>query len=148
MRIIEIFFFLILSICLCSVNLFGQEVEESHKVDSICLRDQVVLEAEALDKNAIPPHGFMKFREKIQNAIVLPQSVFDNGIAGRVSLAFVICPGGYIHNIEVVSSKSEDCDLEAIRVIKAMGNWQPGEKDGEQVYSRVRYSVNFRKPKD
>jgi len=118
MRIIEIFFFLILSICLFSVNLFGQEV------------------------------GFMKFREKIQNAIVLPQSVFDNGIAGRVSLAFVICPGGYIHNIEVVSSKSEDCDMEAIRVIKAMGNWQPGEKDGEQVYSRVRYSVNFRKPKD
>ena len=131
-----------------SIEFVAQEAKESHYPDSICLREQVIYHAEELDESAIPPSGFMAFRNNIQEAIVFPESAMQNGTAGRVSLTFIICPDGEIHQMEVINGKSEDCDAEAIRVLKSMGNWQPGMVNGQSVYSKVRYSVNFRKPED
>lgn len=57
----------------------------------------------------------------------------DNSITGRVRVRFVVTKDGSIDKAEVVESVHPEMDKEALRVVKKMPKWIPGEKEGEPV---------------
>lgn len=72
-----------------------------------------------------------------------PQDAIEMNEQGKVYLSFVIEPNGEISNIVVERSVSEALDNEAIRLIKSMPPWIPGEVKGKKVRVRVRLPINF-----
>ncbi len=62
-----------------------------------------------------------------------------NKIQGRVITQFVIDAEGEIVDVKVVKSINPDLDAEALRVVRNMPNWIPGNQDGEKV--RVKYTL-------
>ena len=66
------------------------------------------------------------------------------GIEGSVFVSFVVDESGAISDIAIVKAISPDCDTEAIRVIRIMPHWKPGEQGGNIVSSRVELRVKFK----
>lgn len=56
-----------------------------------------------------------------------------NGIQGRVIVKFIVEKDGSISNVEVNRSVDPDLDNEAMRVVKAMPKWIPGQINGKAV---------------
>ena len=68
----------------------------------------------------------------------------ENGIMGRVFVAFVVEKDGSITDVEVAKSVDPSLDEEAIRVVKTMsGKWRPGKIDGVPVRVAYTMPINF-----
>lgn len=63
----------------------------------------------------------------------------ENGISGRVYVAFVIEKDGSITDVKVLRSVDPALDKEALRVVKSMPKWNPGQQRNKPV--RVSYTV-------
>ena len=59
-----------------------------------------------------------------------------------VLLQFVVEKDGSVSNAEVIRGIGYGCDEEALRVIRAMPAWKPGQQSEKPV--RVRYSLPMR----
>ena len=68
-----------------------------------------------------------------------PAEAEKAGIQGRVIATFVVETDGSITDTHIVKSVDPSLDAEALRVLNAMPNWQPGKQNGEPV--RVKYTV-------
>lgn len=68
-----------------------------------------------------------------------------NGIQGRVIVQFVVGKDGSIINPRVTRRVDSFFEKEALRVIKKMPKWKPGElEDGTKVYVKITVLVWFR----
>ena len=89
--------------------------------------------------------GVMEMMKFIQKNINYPQAAKENGISGKCFLSYVILPNGTISNIMVRKGVKgcPACDLEAIRVVKAMPKWKPGTQNGKPVPVFFNLPINF-----
>ncbi len=71
-----------------------------------------------------------------------PKVAIEKNVQGTVMVEFVVEKDGSISNVVVKESLSPECDNEAVRVVKSMPRWMPGESKGEKV--RVYYNLPFR----
>ena len=92
-----------------------------------------------IDKMPAFPGGEEGVLDFIGTHIRYPKSARHQGISGRVFVNFVVEPDGSITNVKVLKGIGGGCDEEAVRVVKMMPNWIPGEKDGKKV--RVSYTI-------
>jgi periplasmic protein TonB len=65
------------------------------------------------------------------------------GIQGSVTVEFTVDVKGKISDIAVVQSLHRACDNEAIRLIKAMPAWIPGESNEEKVVAKRKLPIPF-----
>ena len=68
------------------------------------------------------------------------------GIAGRVSLSFIVGTDGKVRDVKVLRGAHEKLDAEALRVLKMSPDWTPGTKDGKPVPVSFIFPVNFEIP--
>lgn len=68
-----------------------------------------------------------------------PYEAYVNGISGRVIVTFVVDREGKVTNPKVVRSVHPLLDAEAVRVIRSMPTWKPGQVKGHPV--RVKYTL-------
>ena len=85
------------------------------------------------------PGGPQALFEFLGKTIKYPEDAEKAGVQGRVIITFVVETDGSISDARVVKSVSPSLDAEAIRVINAMPNWEPGKQNGEAI--RVKYTV-------
>ncbi len=85
------------------------------------------------------PGGFQKMNEFIEENMQYPKECAEKGIFGRVIVAFVVERSGQLSNIRVVKSVHRALDKEALRIVKLMPRWIPGEQNGVTV--RVKYII-------
>ena len=69
--------------------------------------------------------------------------VIEDGVIGRVVVSFVINENGQVTDPEVLRHVDKDLDKEAIRIIKSMSRWIPGEHKGKKVKVRFTLPVQF-----
>lgn len=62
-----------------------------------------------------------------------PRIARDKGIEGTVFVRFVVNPDGSVSNISILKGLGYGCDDEAIRLVRNMPKWIPGEQDGKRV---------------
>ena len=90
------------------------------------------------------PGGESALNQYLNKNIKYPPIALENGVSGRVICQFVVNRDGSIVDIEVVRSVDKSLDNEAIRVIKSMPKWTPGEQRGKPVRVKYTLPVNFR----
>ncbi len=79
------------------------------------------------------------FRAWVQGRLRYPDIASENGISGRVTLAFVIEKDGSLTNIAVLQSPDRSLSEEAMRVLKTSPKWTPGKQ--RNMPARVRYNL-------
>jgi TonB family protein len=87
------------------------------------------------------PGGEIYMHEFIARNIRYPQQAREDGYSGTVYIKFVVEVDGSLSNIEVVKGVGGGCTEEALRIVKIMPKWDPGEISGKKV--RVSYTVPF-----
>ena len=90
------------------------------------------------------PGGDAALLSYIGKSLKYPVIAQENGIQGRVVVTFVIEKDGSVANVEVVRGKDPALDKEAVRVIKNMPKWKPGQQRGKPVRVKYTLPVNFR----
>ena len=91
------------------------------------------------------PGGQQALFKYLSETVKYPVIAQENGIQGRVICQFVVNKDGKIVDVEVVRSGGDpSLDKEAVRVIKSMPNWKPGQQRGKAVRVKYTVPVNFR----
>ncbi len=90
------------------------------------------------------PGGMSALMKFLSDNIKYPVIAQENGIQGRVITTFVVERDGSITDINVVRGQDPSLDKEAVRVIKTMPRWKPGQQRGKPVRVRFTLPVQFR----
>ncbi|NML41752.1 M56 family metallopeptidase [Chitinophaga sp. G-6-1-13] len=78
-----------------------------------------------------------------------PRVAFEKGIQGTVKIHFIIDAHGNVTHAEAINTPlGERLEEEAIRVIKAMPQWKPAEKDGQKVAVDYLIPLQFKLEKE
>lgn len=89
------------------------------------------------------PGGENKLFEFLQKNIKYPPIARENGISGRVYVTFVVDKEGKIKDAKVVRGIGGGCDEEALRVVRAMPDWNIGKQNGRPVSVQYNLPINF-----
>jgi periplasmic protein TonB len=90
------------------------------------------------------PGGDQALMEFLSKHIEYPTVAQNNGIQGKVILGFVVSKTGKVEDVQIIRSLDPSLDKEALRVVKLLGYWIPGEQKGEKVSVRYTLPVVFR----
>lgn len=88
------------------------------------------------------PGGEAELFNYLQKNINYPVLAKENNITGVVPLSFVINKDGSVSDVQILRDIGGGCGKEAVRVVKAMPKWSPGEANGHAV--KVRYTLPVR----
>jgi protein TonB len=125
---------------------FSSEFEEEEEIEQYDLkREEQVLD----DDEIFPPYllqdepefpgGDQGLFDYIGNNVVYPEISKRIGSQGKVYIGFVVEKDGSVSNVQVLRGIDEDCDAEAVRVVREMPKWKPGRQLGKAV--RVSYQL-------
>lgn len=73
-----------------------------------------------------------------------PKSAMKKGIAGRVVVKFYVETDGRLTDFRIEKSVNSQLDKEALRIIKKMPKWEPGQLGGRVVRMGCAVPVIFR----
>lgn len=90
------------------------------------------------------PGGMAELMKFLQKNIKYPTISQENGVQGRVIVQFVVNRDGSIVDPVVMRSVDPYLDKEALRVVKSMPKWKPGEQRGKPVRVKFTLPVMFR----
>ncbi len=68
---------------------------------------------------------------------------YKEPVKGKVFVRFMVEKSGQLSKIYLVKGLSDECNLEALRVIKQMPKWQPATQNGIPVNSWQTLPINF-----
>ncbi len=85
------------------------------------------------------PGGVIALKRYIATHVVYPAIARENGIEGTVFLRFEVTKTGKVGKVELQKGVDPLLDNEAIKVIKSLPRFKPGEQNGKKV--SVWYSI-------
>lgn len=85
------------------------------------------------------PGGAMALNAYLRENLVYPAAAKDAGAQGTVLVEFVVEKDGSVSNATVKVSQFPALDEEALRVVRSLPKWHPGETNGRK--ARVYYTV-------
>jgi len=91
------------------------------------------------------PNGMDSLITFMKANLVYPEYEKKNHIEGRIFATFIVEKDGKITNAKITSNrtKSENFEIETIKVINKMPNWIPGKQNGNNVAVRFTLPVKF-----
>lgn len=90
------------------------------------------------------PGGQSELMKYLSSSIRYPEIAVENGIQGRVIVQFVVERDGSATQVEIARGVDPSLDKEAIRVVKEMPKWKPGQQRGKPVRTKFTLPVQFR----
>lgn len=91
------------------------------------------------------PGGDEKLLGFVNHTRVYPEKAYRQGVRGRVMCSFVILADGSVSNVRVLRGVEPTLNAEAVRILEAMPQWNPGKIEGKPVPVRMIYPIPFRK---
>ncbi|MEI6454854.1 MAG: M56 family metallopeptidase [bacterium] len=79
----------------------------------------------------------------IKKNIKYPEEALKKDIRGTVYVTFVVMTDGTVSNVKILRGIGGGCDEEAIRVLKMMPKWTPGEQKGKKVNVAFNLPIKF-----
>ena len=89
------------------------------------------------------PGGSVEFMKWLTKNLRYPASAQRLKIQGRVLVSFIVNKDGTTSDAKVVKSANAELDREALRVIRMMPKWKPGEDKGTPCRTMVAIPVVF-----
>jgi len=90
------------------------------------------------------PGGDGELIRFISENLEYPAIARETNITGTVALSFVVGKDGGISDVKILKEIGGGCGKEAVRVLKMMPRWTPGESNGHPVKVRFTLPVKFR----
>ena len=91
------------------------------------------------------PGGETALREFIENHIDYPDNAINNAIEGTVKVHFAVDEQGKIFSPVIISRKlGYGLEEEALRVVKQMPKWTPGQVKGKNVKTGFTLPITYR----
>jgi protein TonB len=99
-----------------------------------------------VEEQAEFPGGIAAMSDFIRKNLQYPTMAREAGISGKCFLKFVVNETGSISNVEILKGVPgcQDCDKEAIRVVKAMPAWKPAKMTGKSVKCYFNLPISFK----
>ncbi|MEM1135649.1 MAG: TonB family protein [Bacteroidota bacterium] len=94
-------------------------------------------------EEATPIIGLDSLYTYLSSAIIYPEKLKDQKIAGTVVIEFVIDESGKAKDITVLAGLHEILDQEAMRIIREMPPWSPAKVYGEPIPSTLSIPITF-----
>lgn len=89
------------------------------------------------------PGGEKGLMQYISNKVVYPATAREQQIEGKVYVRFCVTKYGTVERVSIVRGADPLLDKEAMRVIKLLPKWQPGENGGRKVSVWYTVPINF-----
>ncbi len=90
------------------------------------------------------PGGNQGMNTFISNNVQYPIKAREQRLQGKVVLRFIVEKDGSINNITIIEKVHPLLDEEAIRVVKLMPNWKPGEQNENKVRVAITLPITFK----
>jgi len=133
------------SLLLCLLFSVALTAQNNKPTDSEIIDLQFAEDVHVLvDKMPEYPGGKKAMFAYITKNMKFPDSAREKNISGVVVVNCVINEEGEITNIRLRRKVNPQLDREAMRLIKAMPNWEPGRKQGKLVKVSVDIPVKFK----
>jgi len=88
--------------------------------------------------------GMDAFQNYLKNNLNYPPLAMKNGTQGKVIVSFIVERNGKLTQVKVSRGIGDDCDEEALRLIKKTAkNWIPGKQNGIAVRTAYSIPINF-----
>lgn len=97
-----------------------------------------------VDQRPQYPGGEPALYRFLSQQIRYPDLAARHRLEGSVLVRFVIKEDGKIDQVEIVRGIGMGCDEEALRIIRNMPQWIPGQKEGKTVPVYSSLAVNFK----
>jgi len=96
-----------------------------------------------IDKQPEYPGGTEAMFGFIMENLRYPQKARESRIEGRVIINFTVKTDGSVADVETMRGIGGGCDEEAVRVVKLMPKWKPGEDQGKKINVSMILPVKF-----
>lgn len=121
----------------------------SSAILSSCASKNKIVETSEDEKIYMVPEKMPTFSKGspatwIASKVRYPIEAQKSKIQGKVFVKFVVERDGSISNVEILKSSHKLLSEEAIRVVKSMPKWNPGENEGKFVRVRYNIPINFK----
>lgn len=120
------------------------EKESKSKEEQNESESNKIFNGDDVDQQPSFPGGTNALNTFIVSNLKYPVFAQEKGIQGRVVVKFIVEKDGSISNVEVDRSVSTSLDNEAMRVVKAMPKWIPGQINGKAVKVECSHPFVFR----
>lgn len=120
------------------------EKESKSKEEQNESESNKIFNGDDVDQQPSFPGGTNALNTFIASNLKYPVWAQEKGIQGRVVVKFIVEKDGSISNVEVDRSVSPSLDNEAMRVVKAMPKWIPGQINGKTVKVECSHPFVFR----
>jgi len=99
-----------------------------------------------VEEQAEFPGGLAELVKFIQKNLQFPALAREAGISGKVFLKFIINETGEISDIEIIKGipNCEDCNREALRVVKSMPKWKSAKMNERNVKCYYTMPISFK----
>ncbi len=89
------------------------------------------------------PGGDLGLRKYISKNVEYPNVARESGIEGKVYIRFCVTSSGAVQKVSVLRSVDPLLDKAAVKVIKGLPKWTPGEQRGRKVSVWYTVPINF-----
>ena len=127
------------------------EIEEELEIeDTESDEDEIIIEEEDDDEffmvvENMPefPGGDLGLMKYIQKNVKYPPIAKEYNITGKVYVSFIVDKSGAVTNVKVVRGVDKNLDAEAVRVVKSLPKYKPGQQRGKPVRVMFTIPINF-----
>ncbi len=89
------------------------------------------------------PGGWVEFMKFLNKNIKYPVVAQNKKIQGKVVVSFIVNKDGSVSAMKVSQSLDPSLDREALRVLKMMPKWTPGQEKGKPCRTMIAIPINF-----
>lgn len=124
----------------------GNVISSENKISGYDINCINIQENDTTDSTRVRasfPGGKEMLRRYIRENLRYPEDAARNKIQRRVVVVFIVQKDGSITGANVVDGINDSLSQEALRLVNAMPNWEPGRKNGKFVKTRMTLPINF-----
>ncbi|MBO0929411.1 M56 family metallopeptidase [Fibrella aquatilis] len=89
------------------------------------------------------PGGMQGLFNYVNDNLQYPEAARRAAVSGKVFVQFDVNTDGSIGSVQILKGLGFGCDAEAVRLVKAMPKWIPGQQSGRPVTVRYTLPIDF-----
>ena len=126
-----------------------EDLNKTRIIDQVIVEEKPVVDDQVYNMAMVEqqpefPGGQQAMYKWLGDHINYPPVAAEEGVQGKVIVEFVVSKTGAVENVRVLRGSHPALDKEAIRVVKAMPNWNPGRNNGNPVKVTYTLPVTFK----